>query len=73
MVSASYRISEFSGSALSRSWWRRRELLGVVRQRLRKEPIEREEAMRHGRCLRSADLFPVLFFVYTTKFFEPFG
>jgi hypothetical protein len=72
-VSASYRISDFSGSALSRRWWRRRRLLDLARQRLRKELIEREQPMRHGRCLRYTNLLPVCFFIYATKLFESFG
>jgi hypothetical protein len=38
-----------------------------------RKPIAREEGVRHGRCLRSTDLFSVHFLVYATKLFESFG
>jgi hypothetical protein len=47
-------------------------LLVLVGQRLRKEPIEREESMRHGRCLCNSDLFPVRFLVYATELLKTF-
>jgi hypothetical protein len=72
-VSASYRISEFSESALSRRWWRRRRRLVLAGQRLRKEPIQCEKPVRHGRCLCSSDFFPVRFFEYAPKLFEALG
>jgi hypothetical protein len=72
-VSASYRISEFFGSVLNRRCWRRRRLLALAWQRLRKESIEREQPMRHGRCLPYANLLSGYFFVYATKLFETFG
>jgi hypothetical protein len=42
-------------------------------QRSGKEPIEREELVRHGCYLLCADLFSVRFLVYATELFEPFG